>query len=221
MVSPDYDPKTGIDPFLAVKDITGDGVPQIIVTVVKGNQMTAQNANFQAGQQSQMYNQGQRTQAAGQLGSYNNQRQGMLSDAEGRQIGVLGQQVFRGPETGLPAMQQQQPNFQQWSQAAPVQQPQASSGFQQWSQTQPQQPANNGLTGSVWAGSGRPSVGSGFTTSTFGPTQVGNPWGAGASVGTDQPAVNRGSIQAGDGVYKQKQQLPGQKVPVSDPYKGY
>jgi hypothetical protein len=77
-----------------------------------GNQMTAQNANFNAGQQSQMYNQGQRTQAAGQLGSYNNQRQGMLSDAEGRQIGVVGQQVFRGPETGLP--QGQQPNFQQW-----------------------------------------------------------------------------------------------------------
>lgn len=139
------------------------------------NQMQAQNANFQAGNQARMYNQGVQSGAASQLGQYNNQRQGMTSDAEGRLIGVLGQQVFRGPETQMNMPQMQLPNFQQYNQR-PQTQPQ--TGYRP--QTGPvgtyQNPSiQAGSTSSVWAGSGRPSVGSGTTTSSFGPTGTGTP----------------------------------------------
>ncbi len=134
-----------------------------------GNQMQAQQANFNAGTQAQMYNQGQQSQAAGQLGAYNNQRQGMLTDAEGRLINVVGQQVFRSPETQVPT-QQQFPSFQQWSGSAQSTNQKAPGYGQSWTA-----PQASGLTGSVWAGSGKPSVGSGYTTSTFGPTGTGTP----------------------------------------------
>lgn len=155
-----------------------------------GNQMNATNANFGAQRQAQQFNQGVQSQAAGQLGTYNNQRQGMISDAEGRLINVLGQQVFRGPEASTAQPSIQYPSFQQYStqtqQARPQQQP--SRGFVGTYQNPSIQA---GLTSPVWAGSGKPSVSSGYTTSSFGPGQIGNPYGAGAMVGTGQPAVNK------------------------------
>lgn len=150
-----------------------------------GNQMQAGQANFNAQQQAQMYNQGQRTGAAQQMGSYNNQRQGMLSDAEGRLINVVGQQVFRGPETQA---QMPLPSFQQWSGGN------ATSGVTYapgYNQPMGASFGNSATRKPVPAG----NSGSGFTTSSFGPYQVGNPYGAGASVGTTKPAVNKTPIQ--------------------------
>jgi len=134
------------------------------------NQMQAQLQNFNAGNQALMYN---------------NNRQQMLSAAENNKIGLLGQQRFT--TNSLP-QQQFFPSFQQFSQQAqPQQQTYSQPSYQST-------PAPSGPTGSVWAGSGKPSVGSGYTTSNFGPTTVGNPWGPGASVGTNQPAVSQGLV---------------------------
>jgi hypothetical protein len=163
-----------------------------------GNQMQAGLANFNAGTQAQMYNQGQRMGAAQGLGSYNNQRQGMLSDAEGRLINVVGNQVFRSPETQMRMGQIQLPNFGQYQQqqaVQPTRRPLGNVGTYQNPSIQA------GSTSSVWAGSGKPSQGSGTTTSSFGPTQVGNPYGAGASVGTTRPAVNRPTNSSGIGAF--------------------
>lgn len=155
-----------------------------------GNQMQAGQANFNAGTQAQMYNQGQQSQAAGQLGSYNNQRQGMISDAEGRLINLTGQQVFRGPETQLPQQQIQLPTFQQYStqqQSGQRPVPQTSAGVTGTYQN-PSIQAGSGS--SVWAGSGKPSTGSGFTTSSFGPTGTGTPIYQQATQYVSKPAVN-------------------------------
>lgn len=175
------------------------------------NQMTAQNANFQAGNQARMYNQGVQSGAAGQLGQYNNQRQGMTSDAEGRLINVLGQQVFRGPETQMNMPQMQLPNFQQYS--APRQPAQQSYTPQQGAVGTYQNPSiQAGSTSSVWAGSGKQSQGSGTTTKNFGPTGTGTPIHQQASqyvkpAQTQQPA----SVWANGTTTKQ---LPGQKQPI-------
>ncbi len=137
-----------------------------------GNQMQAGLANFNAGTQAQMYNQGQRMGAAQGLGSYNNQRQGMIYDAEGRLINVLGNQVFRSPETQMNMGQVQLPNFGQYQQQQPTQptrRPMGNVGTYQNPSIQA------GSTSSVWAGSGKPSQGSGTTTSSFGPTGTGTP----------------------------------------------
>lgn len=181
-----------------------------------GNQMQAQNANFNAGNQARMYNQGVQSQAAGQLGSYNNQRQGMLSDAEGRLINVVGQQVFRGPET--PVQQQQPqvqlPSFQQWS-AAPQSNVTYAPGY--FSSAIPQTAprgtyANPSGTGSVWAGSGQASRGSGTTTTSFANGYTGTPWSQQASqyVNVQQPPKPTPAVPM-----SQLPQLPGVKQPMS------
>lgn len=143
-----------------------------------GNQMQAQNANFNAGNQARVYNQGVQSQAAGQLGSYNNQRQGMMSDAEGRLINVVGQQVFRGPESQIQQPQVQLPSFQQWS-AAPQSNITYAPGY--FGSAIPQTAArgtyaNPSGTSSVWAGSGQASKGSGTTTNNFQTGYTGTPW---------------------------------------------
>lgn len=151
-----------------------------------GNQMQAQNANFQAGNQARMYNQGIQSQAAGQLGSYNNQRQGMQTDAEGRLINVLGQQVFRGAETPVQQQQQvQMPTFQQWS-AMPQSNVTYAPGYFGSATggrtgTYQNPSIQSGLTGSVWAGSGQASKGSGTTTNNFASGYTGTPWNQQAS----------------------------------------
>lgn len=128
------------------------------------NTMQAGLANFNAGNNARMFNQGQQTQATNQLAGYNNQRLNMLQNAEGNKINLLGQQRFSTP--GQPAQMGGMPNFQQFQAQARPQAPQQNAGYQNPSIT-------GGLTGSVWAGSGRPSVGSGTTTSSFGPTTTG------------------------------------------------
>lgn len=133
-----------------------------------GNNMQASLANFNAGTQAQMYNHGQQTQAAGQLAGYNNQRQGMLSGAEGNMINLLGQERFQtqNPQQGGGGGGGFMPSFQQFNQQQRPQQ--QNAGYQNPS-------IAGGLTGSVWAGSGRPSVGSGMTTNNFGPNMTGSP----------------------------------------------
>lgn len=147
-----------------------------------GNQMQAGLANFNAGTQAQMYNQGQRTGAAQSLGSYNNQRQGMLYDAEGRLINVVGNQVFRSPETPM-----RMPSFQQFSGGGGG----ASNVTYAPGYFQPMINQNLG-----WAPS-RPTV-------TRPPAQGGGgsggaPW-ANAMVGLNQPAVNRPPQKPSNGV---------------------
>ncbi len=175
-----------------------------------GNQMNALNANYQAGTQARMYNQGQQSGAAGQLGQYNNQRQGMVADAEGRLINVLGQQVFRSPETQMNMPGVQLPNFQQYSAqrqpAQPVQQQRGTVGTYQNPSVQA------GLTGSAWSGSGRTSTGSGTTTTSMGPTGTGTPIYQQASQYVKPAQPKAPSIWAGGA------QLPGQKTPIYDPY---
>lgn len=153
-----------------------------------GNQMQAQQQNFNAGNQALMYNNQNQNQANSQLAGYNNQRLGMLAGAENNKIGLLGQQRFEVPGGGQPSGGFM-PSFQQYQQ-----QPQRPAA-QTYQSTYQNPSTAGGLTGSVWAGSGRPSTGSGMTTSSFGPTQVGNPYGAGASVGTSQPAVGQAPVQ--------------------------
>jgi len=156
-----------------------------------GNQMQAGLANFNAGTQAQMYNQGQRMGAAQGLGSYNNQRQNMLYDAEGRLINVVGNQTFRGPETQMNMGQIQLPSFGQYQQqtARPAQPQYGTVGTYQNPSIQA------GSTSSVWAGSGKPSQGTGTTTSSFGPTGTGTPAYQQASSYVTKPA-NTGGIGA-------------------------
>lgn len=186
-----------------------------------GNQMQAQNANFNAGQQSRMYNQGVQSGAAGQLGQYNNQRQGMLSDAEGRLIDVTGRQVFRGPET-----QMRLPNFQQFSGGgggnmtsgvtyAPgyfgsaIQSGGTRAGY-----------GNPSGTAPVWAGSGRTPQGSGTTTTSFQNGYTGTPFYQQASqyVNRTPTQQQQPSIWAGG---TQQRQMPGTKQPIMNPNQSY
>lgn len=151
-----------------------------------GNNMQASLANFNAGTQAQMYNQGQQTQAAGQLAGYNNQRENMLQNAEGNRIGLIGQNRYQTQAPQQGGGGGFMPSFQQFNQQAPRPQ-QQNAGMQNPSTA-------GGLTGSVWAGSGRPSVGSGMTTNQFGPTQVGNPFGPGYSA-SGTSSINRAPVQ--------------------------
>jgi hypothetical protein len=41
LIPPEYDEKTGTDPFFSLKDITGDGTPEIFVMVQKASQVTS------------------------------------------------------------------------------------------------------------------------------------------------------------------------------------
>ena len=143
-----------------------------------GNNMNATMANFNAGNQALQYNQQQQSQAANQLGAYNNNRLGMLGNAEGNKINLLGQQRFEVPGGGGQPMMGM-PSFQQFSTQA-TQRPVNTGGSMQ------NPSIAGGLTGSVWAGSGRPSTGSGMTTSSFGPTMTG-PRPTSPMVGQAQP----------------------------------
>jgi hypothetical protein len=173
-----------------------------------GNQMNATNANYQAGTQARMYNQGQQSGAAGQLGQYNNQRQGMMSDAEGRLIDVVGRQVFRGPETQMQMPGVQLPNFQQYQQQRP-----ATQGYQQPQQgvvgTYQNPSIQAGSRSSVWAGSGQPSSGSGTMTRNFGPTGTGTPIYQQAS-----QHVQPGTTQTPSIWNPNQRQAPGVKTPI-------
>lgn len=186
-----------------------------------GNQMQAQNANFNAANQARMYNQGIQSGAAGQLGAYNNQRQGMISDAEGRLINVTGQQVFRGAEAPLQTQQTniQLPTFQQYS-------GNISSGVTYapgyFNSAIPQAAArgtyaNPSGTSSVWAGSGTRPQGSGTTTINFQSGYTGTPWNQQASQYVrqqpQQPQLPQQppSVWAGGGT---QAPIPGVKQPI-------
>lgn len=41
LVPPAYNVHTGIDPFFSLKDITGDGIPEILITEERGSQVTS------------------------------------------------------------------------------------------------------------------------------------------------------------------------------------
>lgn len=180
-----------------------------------GNQMQAGMANFNAGNQARMYNQGVQSGAAGQLGAYNNQRQGMISDAEGRLIDVTGRQVFRGPETQVRQPAIQLPSFQQFSGNMTSGVTYAPGYF---GSAIPQTAArgtyaNPSGTSSVWAGSGTRPQGSGTTTTSFQNGYTGTPWNQQASQYVNrqpqQPQQQASSIWAGD-----QRQLPGMKTPI-------
>lgn len=193
-----------------------------------GNQMQAQNANFNAGNQARIFNQGVQSQAAGQLGSYNNQRQGMMSDAEGRLINVVGQQVFRGPET--PVQQQQPqiplPSFQQWS-AAPQSTVSYAPGY--FNSAIPQSAprgtyANPSGNSAVWAGSGRTPQGSGTTTTSFQNGYTGTPWNQQASQYVNSENNRNFAPQQQPTKYPTMSQLPqvsGVKQPMNFSAMGY
>lgn len=163
-----------------------------------GNQMQAQNANFGAGRQAQMYNQQQQAAAANQLGAYNNQRQGMVYDAEGRLINVVGQQVFRGPETQLQGTNRVQlPSFQQWS-GGGQSSVNYAPGYFNTTQTAGGQAGygNPSGTAPAFAGSGKPPQGSGTTTTNFQSGYTGTPYYQQASQYVQKPGTKPSSKPA-------------------------
>ena len=184
------------------------------------NQMQGRLADYNAGNQSRIYNQQQQYGAANQLAGYNNQRQGMLSGAEQNQINLLGQQRFSVPQAQQPQQPQMAfPSFQQFQS-----QPARSNVTYAPGYNQPMIQNRMGFAPSQTYGSGQTGAtrGTGVqtTTSSFGPTQIGNPWGPGASVGTMQPAVNRYQTP-GINPMGNLPQVPGIKQPINYTAMGY
>jgi hypothetical protein len=154
-----------------------------------GNQIGADTANFNAWQNAQTTNRANQNAAANNLSQANNQRLSGLTGAYLNQQNMYMNEGIPQPNAAP------QPMFGGgWSGGA-TQAPSFSlPSFGQYQQSQSQ---GNGLNGSVWAGSGRPSVGSGMTTSSFGPQWTGatNPF-LGATQDSNTPIVQQPSAQA-------------------------